>query len=507
MRLARLAALPAHVFLALTASSTLLAVPSAEAQQPDAAGPPAFLTFPRLGLLDGSRYPGRGHLVWTGDGFAPAPFVHAVAPGAAVALAPRATTGAGSAASINVSNDSGSYEGETGAASNGVTIVGGSNSIFPGACGSNPCYVKAYTSSDGNTWTATQMSGTWAGKTFGISFDPALDHDLDGNYYFVFGGAPLRGSYPNSIAVAKADASGLVWSAPVAVTFNRNRYFDDKYYIAVDRSPSQFQNRIYVAWDRNTSTDQILYVASSSDAGATWSAPVKVDDGTSRFERVIGAYPAVDQSTGTVYASWHNYAQDVIYVDKSTSGGASWGTDVAAATTHTGFGVDIGCNGGREQSPAHHLKVGPSGTLHLVYADAIQGRGFDILYTRSTDGGAHWSAPVRLNDDAGGAHQYHPTLSVTGGTGGDAVSVTFYDRRDDAANCLTHVYATASSDGGLTWSANTRLTTAASNFDGNANGPGDYSSSTSFQSLTWPFHSQHPDGGDAGAFEIYAFPF
>ncbi len=504
MRPPRLAALPAHVALALSASM-LLAVPAAEAQQ--AAGPPAFVTFPRLGLLDGSRYPGTGHLVWTADGFAPAPFVQPVAPGAAVPLAPRSNSTPPGTLATNVSNASSSYEGETGAASNGATIVGGSNSIFPGGCGSNPCYVKAYTSSDGNTWTTTQMSGTWAGTTFGISFDPSLDYDLNGNYYFAFGGAPLSRNYPNSIAVAKSDPSGLVWSPPVAVTFNRNKYFDDKYWIAVDRSASQFQGRVYVAWDRNTSTDQILYVAHSSDGGATWSAPVKVDDGKSKFERVIGAYPAVDNNTGTVYASWHNYAQDVIYVDKSANGGASWGKDVAVAATHTGFGVDIGCNGGREQSPAHHLKVGPSGTLHLVYADAIQGRGFDILYTRSTDGGATWSAPVRLNDDAGAAHQYHPTLSVTGGAGGDAVSVTFYDRRDDAANCLTQVYATSSSDGGLTWSANSRLTTAASDFDGNANGPGDYSSSTPFQFLTWPFHSQHPAGGDAGSFEIYTFPF
>jgi len=96
---------------------------------------------------------------------------------------------------------------------------------------------------------------------------------------------------------------------------------------------------------------------------------------------------------------------------------------------------------------------------------------------------------------------------VTGGAGGDHVAVTFYDRRDDPANCLTQVYATSSSDGGLTWSANTRLTTSASDFDGNPNGPGDYSSSAAFQSLTYPFHSQHPPGGDAGSFDIFTFPF
>src|SRR5204863_7419073 len=101
-------------------------------------------------------------------------------------------------------------------------------------------------------------------------------------------------------------------------------------------------------------------------------------------ERVIGAYPAVDHATGVDYDSWHDYARDVIFVDKSVNGGATWGTDIAAATTHTGFGVDIGCVGGRAQSPAHALKVGPSGALYLVYADKVANRGFDILLTKST---------------------------------------------------------------------------------------------------------------------------
>jgi hypothetical protein len=233
-----------------------------------------------------------------------------------------------------------------------------------------------------------------------------------------------------------------------------------------------------------------------------------VDDGTSKFERVIGAYPAVDQTTGVVYDSWHNYAQNKIFVDKSTNGGVSWGTDVAAATTHAGFGTDIGCVGGRSQGPAHALKVGPSGTLYLVYADSVQGRGFDILLTKSTNGGSTWSTPVTLNDDPGSQDQFHPTLSVEpNGTGGDKITVSFYDRRDDPADCLAYVYATQSTDNGATWSANIRVTSAQSNFDGNPNGPGDYSSSTPFSLAVWPFFSDHrlsnPETSSGGRYNVY----
>jgi hypothetical protein len=69
------------------------------------------------------------------------------------------------------------------------------------------------------------------------------------------------------------------------------------------------------------------------------------------------------------------------------------------------------------------------------------------------------------------------------------------------------VYATKSTNSGVSWSANACVTSAASNFDGNPNGPGDYSSSTPFTAAVWPFFSDHratnPETARAGAFEIY----
>ena len=459
-----------------------------------AGGPPQFLTFPILLHLAENALD-HGHFVFGGDAAIPAPLAPnrgtAVYSPAASSQLPLSTDGI----DRDVSNSPNSYEGETGATSAASSstgrVVAGSNHIYPGNCSTfaatgtlGDCAPLAYASSDGGTtWTHTALPRTWNNTTFGIGFDPSVDVATNGTFYFSYGVAPLSGNYPNGIVVVSS-TDGVTWSKKTPVTFNTNRYFDDKYYLAIDRSSAAYANRIYVSWDRNTSSNQILYIAYSSNAGASWSAPIKVNDGTSPFERVIGAYPAVDRNLGTVYDSWHDYARNIIFVDKSTSGGATWGKDVAAATTHTGFGVNIGCVGGRSQGPAHALKVGPSGTLYLVYADQVAGRGFDVLLTTSTNG-ATWTAPVTLNDDttakgfSGTVHQFHPTLSVeSNGTGGDKVTVTFYDRRDDANNCLSHVYATQSVDNGAHWSANVKQTSASSNFNGNPNGPGDYSSST-----------------------------
>jgi hypothetical protein len=486
-----------------------------------AGGPPAFISYPILTHV-AEQGLDHGHFVeGPGESGLPSPFAPDYGATAFNASGVSALTLA-PGADRNVSNTPDSYEGETSAAATGVYLVGTSNHIYPGNCNASApsgsfgdCAVAYYTSIDGGaTWTRGTISRVWNGTTFGITFDPAIDYDKNGNFYYSFGGAPLSGSYPNSIAVSKS-SNGTTWSTPTAVTFNRNRSFDDKYYIAVDRSSGAFANRVYVTWDRNQGNNQILYISYSSNGGTSWSSPIKVNDGTSKFERVIGAYPAVNHSSGVVFDSWHDYAKNIIYVDKSSNGGVSWGTDVAAVTTHAGFGTDISCVGGRSQGPAHALKVGPSGTLYLVYADPVTSgptsRKFDILLTKSTNNGASWSTPVVLNDDTGASDQFHPTLSVeSNGAGGDKVSVTWYDRRDDPNNCLAYVYGTQSTDNGASWAPNVRLTSAQSNFDGNPNGPGDYSSSTPFSSAVWPFFSDHrtsnPETSSGGAYDIYTVP-
>src|SRR3954470_15283640 len=110
--------------IAVTASFSLAA------QQP--AGPPAFVTFPILTHVTDNGLD-HGHFVeGPGESAVPAPVFKAPAPGTAAAA-----TFAGSATAsreTDVSLSTGSYEGETGAVSNGTYLVGGSNHIYPGAC-------------------------------------------------------------------------------------------------------------------------------------------------------------------------------------------------------------------------------------------------------------------------------------------------------------------------------------------------------------------------------------
>ncbi|MFN7974887.1 MAG: putative Ig domain-containing protein [Acidobacteriota bacterium] len=102
----------------------------------------------------------------------------------------------------------------------------------------------------------------------------------------------------------------------------------------------------------------------------------------------------------------------------------------------------------------------------------------DIAFARSTDGGQTWTAPKRLDDDPplNAKDQWFPALTVSGN---GTIHASWYDRRDDPANVLFHVYHTSSTDGGLTWTPNVRVSDVPSDpahllYGGQAANLGDY---------------------------------
>jgi hypothetical protein len=92
----------------------------------------------------------------------------------------------------------------------------------------------------------------------------------------------------------------------------------------------------------------------------------------------------------------------------------------------------------------------------------------DVLYVRSSDGGATWSAPERLSHDDPSAYVDHitPVFAI----GPDSRLHAFWlDRRDDPGNILFHGYHTSTADGGDTWEPDSRVSDEA--FDLNVGFP------------------------------------
>jgi hypothetical protein len=98
------------------------------------------------------------------------------------------------------------------------------------------------------------------------------------------------------------------------------------------------------------------------------------------------------------------------------------------------------------------------GNIYLVWGNDPAGAvdNSDVLFSMSTNGGAMWSPQAQLGAGGGATDQFEPFVAV-GGAG--AVSVAWYDRRNDLANNLMiDVYKAFSEDGGSTFDPIIRVT-------------------------------------------------
>lgn len=91
--------------------------------------------------------------------------------------------------------------------------------------------------------------------------------------------------------------------------------------------------------------------------------------------------------------------------------------------------------------------------LQSVFKTDI-GDPMDVMFTRSLDGGQTWSPAVRVNDDQGAEWQWFGTMSVAPN---GRIDVVWLDTRDNPGTVLSSLYYSNSTDGGITWSPNERM--------------------------------------------------
>ena len=99
----------------------------------------------------------------------------------------------------------------------------------------------------------------------------------------------------------------------------------------------------------------------------------------------------------------------------------------------------------------------------------------DVMFARSTDGGATFSAPVKVNDDPVNPSKWHwfGTFSVAPNGRLDAV---WHDTRNATNNTDSQLFYSYSTDAGVTWSPNVAVSNPFNPFEGypNQNKIGDY---------------------------------
>ncbi len=280
----------------------------------------------------------------------------------------------------------------------------------------------------------------------------------------------------SALAVARSDNGGATWAAHGIVS---NRLcdlcgLDDKEFYAIDnRASSPFFGRHYECWDIENDEK-----AAWSNTGTTgsWTIVDLPPGGPGLFD--IGCDMAI-QANGIVHLIFDGLtcgtstcSEEKTFYTKSTNGGQTWSSPLLVKQ-HNIFGFNSSANippqDNRGIFPFGAIDVdnssGPfNGRLYVVYSDVNSGASMstsDIYVARSNDG-INWTH-VKVNDDATNTAQFHPFLVVDQTNG--SVVVGWHDSRNDLANNRkVDYYLSRSTDGGLTWEANTKVTQPSSEF-------------------------------------------
>lgn len=298
--------------------------------------------------------------------------------------------------------------------------------------------------------------------------------------------------------------------------------FFDKQWMVVDRTNSPYRGTLYTALyhpkqdgieiavavkpANSASFNPVLSTVSSSDFALVQFAQADVDPQGNLHVTFFGSKNNQD------YALWHSI---------STDGGKMFSTPAKITDTHVPrFSADektpniTGISNDRfypcPQFVIDKSNTASQGNLYMTWtANGIQTRGadgLDIYFSRSTDNGKTWSTPTVINDDpkGSGLHQFYPSMIVNDK---GILTVTWYDRRNDANNAETHYYMTHSLNGGISFTKNTQVSTTPSNFSyigrrNNRFGIGEYTQVVTTDNYAIPVWA---DGrANNGQIDIYA---
>ncbi len=342
------------------------------------------------------------------------------------------------------------------------------------------------TTDGGSNFSATSLFANPAG-TDTFNGDTDLIFDSQGRLFW----SNLAGVGGMGISVNETNP---VTGANISNTLVSNAA-DDKEFITADQNPnSPFRDNLYMAWTSFGTGGDVLF-SRSLDQGVTWSAPLNMTGGAAAFDwpADVGVAP-----NGDVYVAWHaqpgfNGIGDLggnpdgtsgqILIRRSTDGGQTFAPAVQA------FGpgqADITYN--IQNSPGNipgtdfwmqgqgqpWVMPDPTrpGNIYVVASDDPDNAhgtavdDVDIVIARSADDGASWTQTTIPINPPGGSHQFFPTAAIDEfGT----IVVGWYDSRNGnmnaGGNFLLDVFATYSTDGGVTWAAPFQVNDAANAFD------------------------------------------
>ncbi len=279
--------------------------------------------------------------------------------------------------------------------------------------------------------------------------------------------------------------NGVSWGPEIKL-IDTAAYYPGAPIVSLAISPPQTVHIVWCDYIRN-GDDEIFYKR-STDGGTTWFSDKRLTTDDHMVE--ADSWPSAAASGQNIHVVWHDYKWDGsrfnwdIFYTRSTDGGATWEPEqrltsyprmtgppsVAAVDSlvhivwyDLGSGsADIyykrSTNNGMTWSPETNLDNNPASSympsiaasgmnVHVVWYDNRDGN-YEVYYKRSTDCGVSWSADIRLTNDPAESNRASITAS------GQNLHVVWFDQRDGNYE----IYYKGSMDNGTTWSPDTALT-------------------------------------------------
>ncbi len=264
----------------------------------------------------------------------------------------------------------------------------------------------------------------------------------------------------------KSNNGGMTWSAPIPA------YGGDKPWFTIDNTGGVGDGHIYSAWSPYVGCCGSNNFSRSTDGAMTWMPPIEIPGGPFGGTLAVGPdgelYVASVSGTGAAFSRSDNARFD----------------DQVPTFTQT-QPVDLGGFFGGPGGPnpqgllgqawvAVDQSTGPNrADVYLLCSVRLPGNQWgrdplEVMFARSDDQGATWSAPLRINDDpqTSNAWQWFGTLAAAPNGRLDAV---WNDTRSDPEGNFSELYYAFSYDGGRSWSANVPVSPPFNHFVGYPN--------------------------------------
>jgi hypothetical protein len=317
----------------------------------------------------------------------------------------------------------------------------------------------AYSFDGGGTWTRTstpmsRCSGGTGANAFERASDPWVTFAPDGTAYQAALGINNVQNGDNAILVSRSTDGGRTWGPATTLRRDAGNFFNDKEAITADPTNALF---VYAVWDRIANNNAPTWFARTTDGGATWEPARSIYDPGPNRQTINNIVVVLPDGTLVLFFSelptTNNGPAPTLRVMRSADKGVTWSPPITIADLQTVGTVDPETGIGiRDASVIGSIAAGANGVLAVTWQDSrFAGGAYDsIAFSRSTDGGVTWSAPTRINGNPA-VRALIPSVAVAAdGT----IGVAYYDLRSntaDPATLLTDFWLATSADG-VTWS-------------------------------------------------------